>query len=226
MIRDPIREFSPSRRLVNAATRPGPISIRDSRPLRRLRAMCTQAASMSLRWDTMMKPNKPETRRSNCARRAVRAHGMGLIHRRKPMEKYHVRLHQHCPTDEHSRALTRTTAQDRCRPSSPLTRTRAAAIASRLSRPSRSSSDWRRKRSPSSGAASSTRQEGRRDYTKYLLRFRQIDAAKTHTVGDSVFEMLMKNANDPTCKYNLIVALFAYFASTLCSLISALLMSD
>lgn len=52
------------------------------------------------------------------------------------------------------------------------------------------------------------RQEGRRDYTKHLLRIRQLDATKVHSVGDSVFEMLMKNANDGTCKYNLMGALF------------------
>lgn len=53
-----------------------------------------------------------------------------------------------------------------------------------------------------------TRQEGRRDYTKHLLRIRQLDARKQHSVGDAVFEMLMKNANDGTCKYNLMGALF------------------
>lgn len=51
------------------------------------------------------------------------------------------------------------------------------------------------------------RQEGRADYTKHLLRIRHIDG-KQHQVGDTVFEALLKNANDGTCQYELMAGLF------------------
>jgi len=50
------------------------------------------------------------------------------------------------------------------------------------------------------------KQEGRRDYTKHLLRIRQLD--KQISVGDTVFEMLMKNANDGSCVYDFFASLF------------------
>lgn len=49
---------------------------------------------------------------------------------------------------------------------------------------------------------------GRREFTKHLLRIRQLDAGKRHCVGDTVLEMLLKNANDGTCAYDLMAALF------------------
>lgn len=58
------------------------------------------------------------------------------------------------------------------------------------------------------GAKQATaRQEGRADYTKHLLRIRHInDASKL--VGDTVLEMLLKNANDGTSAYDLISGLY------------------
>lgn len=50
--------------------------------------------------------------------------------------------------------------------------------------------------------------DDRRDYTKHLLRLRRLDDAPKHKVGDSVFEMLLKNANDGSAAYDLMGALF------------------
>lgn len=52
------------------------------------------------------------------------------------------------------------------------------------------------------------KQAGRRDYTKHLLRIRQLRNSLKHSVGDTVFEMLLKNANDGTCQYELMGGLF------------------
>src|SRR5688572_965709 len=49
---------------------------------------------------------------------------------------------------------------------------------------------------------------GREDFTKHLLRLRMLDAAVKHTVGDTVMEMLLKNANDGTSAYDLLAGLF------------------
>jgi len=53
-----------------------------------------------------------------------------------------------------------------------------------------------------------TRVPGREDFTKHLLRLRRLDAGDKHKVGDTVFEMLLKNANDGTCAYDLYAGLF------------------
>ena len=53
-----------------------------------------------------------------------------------------------------------------------------------------------------------TRVPGKADFTKHLLRIRKLDADASYSVGDTVCEMLLKNANDGTCKYNLMAALF------------------
>ena len=52
------------------------------------------------------------------------------------------------------------------------------------------------------------RQEGRADFTKHLLRLRRLDDEKKYQVNDSVFEMLLKNANDGTAAYDLLGALW------------------
>lgn len=52
------------------------------------------------------------------------------------------------------------------------------------------------------------RQDDRFNYTKHLLRLRRLDEAKKYQVGDTVFEMLLKNANDGTAAYDLMAGLF------------------
>jgi hypothetical protein len=49
--------------------------------------------------------------------------------------------------------------------------------------------------------------EDRRDYTKHMLRLRKIDGVQRR-VGDTIFEVLLKNANDGTAAYDLLAGLF------------------
>lgn len=53
-----------------------------------------------------------------------------------------------------------------------------------------------------------TRVEGKAPYTKHLLRIRKMDADTSYAVGDTVAEMLLKNANDGTSVYDLFAGLF------------------
>lgn len=53
-----------------------------------------------------------------------------------------------------------------------------------------------------------TRVEGKAPYTKHLLRLRRMDMDKSYRVGDTVAEMLLKNANDGTSIYDLFSGLF------------------
>lgn len=53
-----------------------------------------------------------------------------------------------------------------------------------------------------------TRVAGKADFTKHLLRIRKIDSDATYSVGDTVAEMLLKNANDGTSVYDLFAGLF------------------
>jgi hypothetical protein len=55
---------------------------------------------------------------------------------------------------------------------------------------------------------STTRDPGKREFTKHLIRMRRLDDAKAYTVGDTVCEMLLKNANDGTSAYDLMAGLF------------------
>ncbi|NTE84813.1 DUF945 domain-containing protein [Agrobacterium tumefaciens] len=55
---------------------------------------------------------------------------------------------------------------------------------------------------------SSSRIEGKADYTKHLIRLRRIDDGKVYSVGDTVCEILLKNANDGTSAYELMAGLF------------------
>ncbi|WCA73033.1 DUF932 domain-containing protein (plasmid) [Agrobacterium tumefaciens] len=55
---------------------------------------------------------------------------------------------------------------------------------------------------------SSSRSEGKADYTKHLIRLRRIDDGKVYSVGDTVCEILLKNANDGTSAYELMAGLF------------------
>jgi hypothetical protein len=59
------------------------------------------------------------------------------------------------------------------------------------------------------GASQSVaRHADRRDYTKHLLRIRKLDEAVSFRTGDTVPEMLLKNANDGSAAYDLMSALF------------------
>ena len=53
-----------------------------------------------------------------------------------------------------------------------------------------------------------TRVEGKAPFTKHLLRIRKLDADSSYSVGDTVAEMLLKNANDGTSVYDLFAGLF------------------
>ena len=53
-----------------------------------------------------------------------------------------------------------------------------------------------------------TRVAGKSDFTKHLLRIRRLDSDVKYQVGDTVAEMLLKNANDGTAAYDLMSALF------------------
>jgi len=53
-----------------------------------------------------------------------------------------------------------------------------------------------------------TRVEGKAPFTKHLLRIRKMDSDASYSVGDTVAEMLLKNANDGTSVYDLFAGLF------------------
>lgn len=55
---------------------------------------------------------------------------------------------------------------------------------------------------------STTRIPGKENFTKHLIRLRRVDADVTYRVGDTVAEMLLKNANDGTSVYDLFAGLF------------------
>ena len=57
-------------------------------------------------------------------------------------------------------------------------------------------------------------------FSKHLLRIRRLNDAVEHRVGDTVFEMLLKNANDGSSKWNLMGGLFKI--ACLNSLVAAL----
>lgn len=53
-----------------------------------------------------------------------------------------------------------------------------------------------------------TRDEGREDFTKHLIRLRKLDDDIKHKVGDTVCEVLLRNANDGTASYEIMAGLF------------------
>lgn len=55
---------------------------------------------------------------------------------------------------------------------------------------------------------SRARDADKQSHTKHLIRLRRLDMAKQHRVGDSVVEMLLKNANDGSAAYSLMAGLF------------------
>lgn len=52
------------------------------------------------------------------------------------------------------------------------------------------------------------RQEGKENFTKHLIRLRRLDNVEAFKVGDTVCEVLLKNANDGTSAYDLMAGLF------------------
>ncbi len=52
------------------------------------------------------------------------------------------------------------------------------------------------------------RDESRKDFTKHMIRLRRLDDGKDYSVGDTVFEIILKNANDGTAAYDLMAGLF------------------
>ncbi len=61
---------------------------------------------------------------------------------------------------------------------------------------------------PVGAKQSSTRTEGKADFTKHLIRLRRVEDGKNYRVGDTVCEILLKNANDGTSAYELLAGLF------------------
>jgi hypothetical protein len=61
---------------------------------------------------------------------------------------------------------------------------------------------------PVGAKQSRSRDESRREYTKHLIRLRRMDAPQKYQVGDTVCEILLKNANDGTCCYDILAGLF------------------
>ena len=55
---------------------------------------------------------------------------------------------------------------------------------------------------------SSTRLADKKDVTKHLIRLRRLDNVEAYSVGDTVCEILLKNANDGTSAYDLMAGLF------------------
>jgi hypothetical protein len=55
---------------------------------------------------------------------------------------------------------------------------------------------------------STARDVGRQDFTKHLIRLRRMDNLQAYRVGDTVCEMLLKNANDGSSAYDLMAGLF------------------
>ena len=55
---------------------------------------------------------------------------------------------------------------------------------------------------------SASRTEGKALFTKHLIRLRRVDDGKIYNVGDTVCEILLKNANDGTSAYELMAGLF------------------
>lgn len=61
---------------------------------------------------------------------------------------------------------------------------------------------------PVGARQSGCRDAGKAEFTKHLIRLRRIDDGKVYNVGDTVCEILLKNANDGTSAYDLMAGLF------------------
>ncbi|WP_245292897.1 DUF945 domain-containing protein [Pararhizobium arenae] len=56
---------------------------------------------------------------------------------------------------------------------------------------------------------SRSRIEGKADFTKHLILLRGVDDGKVYNVGDTVCEILLKNGDDGTSAYGLMLSFFA-----------------
>lgn len=61
---------------------------------------------------------------------------------------------------------------------------------------------------PVGAKQSRCRDDSKTDFTKHLIRLRRIEDGKDYNVGDTVCEILLKNANDGTSAYDLMAGLF------------------
>lgn len=61
---------------------------------------------------------------------------------------------------------------------------------------------------PVAAMQSKSRDASRKDFTKHLIRMRRFDNVEAYKVGDTVFEIILKNANDGTAAYELLGGLF------------------
>lgn len=61
--------------------------------------------------------------------------------------------------------------------------------------------------SPVGARQAVARMDDRRDYTKHMIRFRRMDG-RSYNVGDTVHEIILKNANDGSSAYDLMSGLF------------------
>ncbi|WP_312366220.1 DUF932 domain-containing protein [Ensifer sp.] len=61
---------------------------------------------------------------------------------------------------------------------------------------------------PVGARQSVSRTEGKANFTKHLIRLRRLDDGNVYRVGDTVCEILLKNANDGTSAYELLAGLF------------------
>lgn len=52
------------------------------------------------------------------------------------------------------------------------------------------------------------RDDSKSDFTKHLIRLRRLDDGRSYSVGDTVCEILLRNANDGTSAYDLMAGLF------------------
>jgi len=55
---------------------------------------------------------------------------------------------------------------------------------------------------------SAPRDASKTDYTKHMIRLRRLDNARQYRVGDTVCEIILRNANDGTTAYELMAGLF------------------
>lgn len=65
---------------------------------------------------------------------------------------------------------------------------------------------------PVAARQSNSRDENKRPFTKHVVRLRRFDNIEKYEVGDTILEILLKNANDGTSLYELLAAMF----KTLC----------
>lgn len=61
---------------------------------------------------------------------------------------------------------------------------------------------------PVGAKQSTSRDPSKVEFTKHLIRLRKLDTEVKHRVGDTVCEILLKNANDGTSAYDLMAGLF------------------